>query len=119
MGSLMTDTIWRWTLGDGPLVATAIHDGHEVRPELLPYMAISETDRLREEDPFTADWMPMAPTQIVGLRSRFEVDLNRPRDKAVYLKPEDAWGLRSGTGPPESAGCRIAAGVRHVLQRPR
>jgi len=25
--------------------------------------------------------------------SRFEFDLNRPREQAVYLKPEDAWGL--------------------------
>jgi hypothetical protein len=29
----------------------------------------------------------------VGLRSRFEIDLNRPRDKSVYRAPEDAWGL--------------------------
>jgi N-formylglutamate amidohydrolase len=26
-------------------------------------------------------------------RSRFEVDLNRPRDKAVYRAPDEAWGL--------------------------
>jgi hypothetical protein len=26
-------------------------------------------------------------------RSRFEVDLNRPRDQAVYLEPADSWGL--------------------------
>lgn len=31
---------------------------------------------------------------MVGLNSRFEVDLNRPRQKAVYIRPEDAWGLR-------------------------
>jgi hypothetical protein len=30
----------------------------------------------------------------VGERSRFEVDLNRPREKAVYIQPEDAWGLQ-------------------------
>ena len=35
----------------------------------------------------------MSPTRIVGLRSRFEIDLNRPRDMAVYRTPEDAWGL--------------------------
>jgi N-formylglutamate amidohydrolase len=29
----------------------------------------------------------------VALRSRFEVDLNRPREKAVYRSPQDAWGL--------------------------
>ena len=25
--------------------------------------------------------------------SRFELDLNRPRDRAVYARPEDCWGL--------------------------
>ncbi len=106
----MTDTIWRWTHGEGPIVATAIHDGHEVRPELLPQMAISEADRLREEDPFTADWVKLAPTQIVGLRSRFEVDLNRSRDQAVYRTPEDAWGLTvwNGVLPEEQAAESLA-----------
>ena len=31
-------------LGDGPLIATAIHDGHEVREELKSLMAINEAD---------------------------------------------------------------------------
>lgn len=34
------------------------------------------------------------PTRIAGTRSRFEVDLNRPRESAVYRTPEDAWGLQ-------------------------
>jgi N-formylglutamate amidohydrolase len=50
-------------------------------------------DRWREEDPFTATWTMVGDTRIVVKRSRFELDMNRPRDKAVYLKPEDAWGL--------------------------
>ena len=79
--------------GPGPLVATAIHDGHEVRQEVLRLMAISESDRLREEDPFIADWTRVAPTRIVVTRSRFEVDLNRPRDYAVYRTPREAWDL--------------------------
>ena len=78
----------------------AIHDGHEVRPEVLRLMALSEADRLREEDPFTASWTRVAPTRVVARRSRFEVDLNRPREKAVYLKPEDAWGLEVWRQPP-------------------
>ncbi len=48
---------------------------------------------MREEDPFTAAWTAVAPTRVIGLRSRFEVDLNRPRDSAVYRTPNDAWGL--------------------------
>jgi N-formylglutamate amidohydrolase len=48
---------------------------------------------LYEEDPYTSAWTSIAPTRIVARRSRFEVDFNRPRDKAVYLVPADAWGL--------------------------
>ncbi len=94
----MTDQIWRTSLGHGPIVATAIHDGHELRSELLEHMALDEGERRREEDPFTGLWTAIAPTQVVGLRSRFETDLNRPREKAVYRTPEDAWGLQVWKG---------------------
>ncbi|MEO8496769.1 MAG: N-formylglutamate amidohydrolase [Planctomycetota bacterium] len=89
----MTDQIWRYHAGSGPLVATAVHDGHEVRAEVATHLELNDAGRLREEDPFTGDWTRVAPTRVVGTRSRFEVDLNRPRDKAVYRTPEDAWGL--------------------------
>lgn len=85
---------WRFESGDSPLVAAAIHNGHEVRSEVAELFEIDDAGRLREEDPFTGDWASIAPTQFVGLHSRFEVDLNRPRDKAVFLEPEDAWGLK-------------------------
>ena len=85
--------IWRTEFGEGPLVACAIHDGHYVRPEVAECCKLSDTQRRYEEDPYTADWTTIAPTRIVAHRSRFELDLNRPRDKAVYLKAEDAWGL--------------------------
>ena len=91
----MTTKIWNIQKGGGaPLVAAAIHNGHPLRRELHQYLALPEADRLREEDPFTAEWTNIAETRIVGLRSRFELDLNRPRNKAVYLAPEDAWGLQ-------------------------
>lgn len=91
----MAQVFWEWrSLGDGPLVASAIHDGHELRPEVAEALALSEADRRREEDPFTASWTEVAPHRILVFRSRFEVDLNRPREKAVYRLPEDAWGLR-------------------------
>ena len=80
--------------GQEPIVATAIHDGHGLRPELQSLMALAEPDRLREEDPYSGIWTSVATTQVVALRSRFEVDLNRPRDRAVYRTPDDAWGLR-------------------------
>jgi N-formylglutamate deformylase len=79
--------------GDGPIVATAIHDGHALRPECAALIALDEATRLREEDPFTARIAAVVPTHLVVTRSRFEVDLNRPRDTAVYQTPADAWGL--------------------------
>jgi N-formylglutamate deformylase len=87
-------------LGDGPLVAVAIHDGHEVRPEVAALLALSGTERLREEDPFTRYWVDVASTRVVVHRSRFEVDLNRPRAAAVYQVPADAWGLEVWRAPP-------------------
>ncbi len=92
--------IWQVVKSPGPIVATAIHDGHLLREELTELVALTENERLREEDPFTAKWTTIGDTQIVGLQSRFEVDLNRPREKAVYQKPEDAWGLKVWKNEP-------------------
>lgn len=78
--------------GNGLVVATAIHDGHAVRPEVARLLRLDEAQRLREEDPFTAVWTHVSDTRVVVERSRFEVDVNRPRDGAVYLRPEQAWG---------------------------
>jgi len=93
--------MWDFERGPGPVVASAIHHGHEVRPEVKGRMALGEGDRLREEDPFTGRWVGIGDSRIVVHRSRFEMDLNRPREKAVYLEPEDAWGLRIWRSAPE------------------
>ncbi len=79
--------------GFGPIVATAIHDGHAVRPSLLRLMNVTEAQRLRDEDPHTGRLTVVGDARLVVHTSRFEVDLNRTREKAVYLRPEDAWGL--------------------------
>lgn len=89
----VTRPFWVWTQGNQPLVTAAIHDGHDVRPDVAEYLALDRNDRRREEDPFTAGWTDIAETRLVVLRSRFEVDLNRPRSQAVYRHPQDAWGL--------------------------
>ena len=81
-------------------MATAIHAGHEIRRELLPLFALDEFDRAHEEDPYTDYWVKVTPTWLVPTRSRFEVDLNRDRDEAVYLTPEMAWGLHLWKQPP-------------------
>ncbi len=80
--------------GTSPIVATAIHDGHDTREELRELFHLDDKQRLREEDPFTAQWLAISDNKIIVHHSRFEVDVNRPADKAVYVKPEDAWGLR-------------------------
>ena len=89
----MGEPIWHLERGSGPLVACAVHNGHALREDVKPYLALSPAQRLREEDPFTGRWTAVAPSRIIGLHSRFEVDLNRPPEKALYRTPEDAWGL--------------------------
>ena len=81
------------TVADGPLVAAAIHDGHAADADTRVRFKLDDAGRLREEDPFTAELADVLPTRLIGRRSRFEVDLNRPPDKAVYRTPGDAWGL--------------------------
>ena len=83
----MESSFWQFESGDSPILAVASHDGHALREELQGNCALSEEERLREEDPFTGRWTSVAPTRMIALHSRFEVDLNRPRDKAVYLRP--------------------------------
>jgi N-formylglutamate deformylase len=76
-----------------PLVSTAIHAGHELRPAIAERIALDEVTRRREEDPFTDRIAEVGGTPVVVHRSRFEVDLNRPRRGAVYTTPDTAWGL--------------------------
>lgn len=90
---------------DLPIVATAIHAGHAVDPAIAGAIALSEDERLREEDPGTERFTEIGVTRVVVRRSRFEVDINRPREGAVYATPEAAWGLRvwrGGGAPPEA-----------------
>ena len=84
---------WTIDVGDGPILATAIHSGHELRPDVAEWMAIGGAERLREEDPLTDLWTSVGDSSIRVFRSRFEVDLNRPKDKAVAHNPDDTWGL--------------------------
>jgi hypothetical protein len=84
-------------------VATAIHDGHELRTEAASAMALPDADRLREEDPFTAQAVLDVPAHVVVHRSRFEFDLNRPPDGAVYRTPEQSWGLKVWKEEPDDA----------------
>ena len=72
---------------------TAIHAGNRIRNELRDAVAVDPADQYREEDPGTEKFIQDFPIQIIALDSRFEYDLNRPSDQAVYLTPDMAWGL--------------------------
>ncbi|HEY9091773.1 N-formylglutamate amidohydrolase [Parasphingorhabdus sp.] len=84
---------WDFLVQTGPIITTAIHAGHTIRDELQPWLEISDMDRLREEDPLTDYFLPVGDSLLRVNRSRFEVDLNRPRDKAISTNAEDLWGL--------------------------
>src|SRR4029079_1541543 len=111
--------------GEGPLVACAIHNGHDLRDDAAECMALGDKQRLYEEDPYTGDWTTIAPTRVVARRSRFELDLNRPRDKAVYVTPADAWGLTVWKCEPAAVMVNRSLQayddfydhLRHLLQR--
>jgi len=87
------EPLWSVERSFSPLIGTAIHNGHHVRANLVDQFALCEASRLREEDPFTEYFIRDIPNRIVFHRSRFEIDLNRARDMAIYLRPEQAWGL--------------------------
>ena len=55
---------------------------------------MGDSERLREEDPFTGQAVRDVPLHIVVHRSRFEFDLNRGPDLAIYRTPEQCWGLK-------------------------
>ena len=74
-----------------PLIAVAAHAGHEVSPEVDELMNLDQYDRIYEGDPGTDRLARVAPVRAIGRRSRFEVDLNRPRDEAVYLDGQEPW----------------------------
>ncbi|WP_332304059.1 N-formylglutamate amidohydrolase [Rhizobium sp. GR12] len=95
---------WSIDFGNSPVIGTAIHDGHFIRPAVVSWMALSPEQRLREEDPFTGEMIAGLTNRIVVHHSRFEADLNRASDQAIYLKPEQSWGLEVWKQtPPEEA----------------
>lgn len=81
-------------------VCTAIHNGHRLRPELLEKCALGDSQRLHEEDPYTADVTANMPITVVANDSRYEYDLNRPPRTCVY---EEAWGQAVWSGPLSDA----------------
>ena len=80
-------------VADSPYWAFAVHDGHQVDSIAEQFILLDETQRLREEDPYTASISELPVNQLVVGTSRFQLDVNRKQEDAVYLRPEQAWGL--------------------------
>jgi len=77
-----------------PIVCTAIHAGHSIQPWIQQNFILSESEQLRDEDPFTDYFTLGCPNRIITDVSRFQIDVNRRRNHSIYEKPEDAWGLK-------------------------
>lgn len=76
-----------------PFWAFAIHDGQQIAPEVLPFQRLTEEERLHEADPFTGPFAELPINQFIVGSSRFQLDLNRDLENAIYLHPDQAWGL--------------------------
>lgn len=72
-----------------PYVCGAVHDGWQFRKELWDNCLHTQYERWYEEDPETKNMVISHPILIAGCDSRFEYDLNRTPEEAVF---ETAWG---------------------------
>ncbi len=79
-----------------PYLCAAIHNGHQFRNELWSKCLHTEYDRWYEEDPETKTMVQTHPIVLAGNDSRFEYDLNREPEKAIY---QDAWGKQLWNEP--------------------
>lgn len=86
-----------------PYVCTAIHDGSNIRTELLSKIALDEYERWYEEDPHTADFIASMPITLVAHDSRYEYELNRKHP--VY---DEAWGKKVWKKPLSKKELRIS-----------
>lgn len=83
-----------------PYVCGAVHDGHQFRKELWDNCLHTTYERWYEEDPETKNMVISHPILIAGCDSRFEYDLNRFPEEAVF---ETAWGKQLWKEPlPEN-----------------
>ncbi len=72
-----------------------------MREELLGRVQLQRKELAYEEDPGTDRIMDIGCSTITAARSRFEADLNRDRNRAIYQGPEDSWGLDLWSEPLE------------------
>jgi len=72
-----------------PYVCFALHNGHRLRTDLEPCCLLNDFERWYEEDPHTLDFIYSLPIVLAGMDSRYEYDLNKAPEEAIYTI---AWG---------------------------
>ncbi len=95
---------WSFRGFSAPVVATAIHAGHDLRPSIASRTALDDATRLREEDPVhrppdrrrrrRRSWCTARGSRWTS---------TGPARGAVYRIPDDAWGLELWREPPSDA----------------
>lgn len=79
-----------------PYVCCAIHNGGNFRANLRDKIALTKMDRWMEEDSHTWQFIASLPIRVIVYDSRYEYDLNRSPNSAIY---EDAWGKKVWKSP--------------------
>ncbi|WP_140938269.1 N-formylglutamate amidohydrolase [Sphingobacterium lumbrici] len=87
--------------GNSPFWSFAIHDGSRINPVLKDYLNLNDAERFREEDPYTGTIAELPINKFIVSTSRFQLDMNRTIADAIYLRPEQAWGLSVWENLPE------------------
>ncbi len=71
-----------------PALCAAIHNGGNLRTELVDNCLLSQDERYYEEDPYTGTFIEQQAITLIASDSRYEYDLNHT-DESVY---KTAWG---------------------------
>ena len=74
-----------------PFVGFAIHNGHNLRKELKSNCLLNDHERWYEEDPETFSFISSLPIVVAANDSRYEYDLNRKEETAIY---DEVWGKK-------------------------
>ncbi|MFH1263472.1 MAG: N-formylglutamate amidohydrolase [Pseudomonadota bacterium] len=91
-----------------PLIGLAVHAGSRIREELQSKMGIEAEERKYDEDTYSDYFIADFPVQLIGLDSRYEYDVDRKREQAIYLKPFQCWGRKVWQTPPTKEEMEIS-----------
>ncbi|MEJ6062047.1 flavohemoglobin expression-modulating QEGLA motif protein [Aliivibrio salmonicida] len=60
-----------------PYLATAVHNGHEMRASLSELCTLSDSERYVQESPYSGDFISSLPIVLLALDSRYEYDIDK------------------------------------------